>query len=127
MPKSLSFTSPAGVTSMFEGFTSRCTIPAAWAAVSASAACLTSGAAWSGLRAPSRAIKALSVMPSTYSITRPGVALVLHEVEDRDDVRVVQPSGQARLALRALEVGRGRAGKQPDPLERDVAAEDRVA
>ena len=69
IPKSVSFTSPCGVTIMLDGLTSRWTIPAACAAASASAACRTSGAASSGVRAPSRAISPLSVTPSTYSMT----------------------------------------------------------
>ena len=69
IPKSVSFTSPAWLTSMLDGLTSRWMMPAPWAAASASAACRISGPASSGASAPSRWTNALRVMPSTYSIT----------------------------------------------------------
>ena len=69
MPKSESFTSSAPATSMLDGLTSRWTMPAAWAAASASAAWPSSAEARSGVSAPSVRIIAASVCPSTYSMT----------------------------------------------------------
>ena len=69
MPKSVSFTCQSRSTRMFDGFTSRCTMPAACAAARASAACHSSGAASSGESAPCSLTSWARVVPSTYSMT----------------------------------------------------------
>ena len=69
MPKSVSFAKPRRSTSTFDGFTSRCTMPAACAAASASATCcITSAASSTGMR-PCLFTSWVMVLPSTYSIT----------------------------------------------------------
>ena len=57
----------------------------------------------------------------------PRLVALGHQVVDRDHVGMVEARGEARLPLRALEVGRRRAGHHADPLERDLAPEHRVA
>ena len=52
IPKSVSFTRPLRSTRMFDGLTSRWTMPAASAATSASVACQSSGPASSGESRP---------------------------------------------------------------------------
>src|SRR5919107_414356 len=69
IPKSVSFTWPSGVTRMFEGLTSRWTIPARCAAARASAACPRSRAALSGGSGPRSATSWARLRPSTCSIT----------------------------------------------------------
>ena len=112
---------------MFEGFTSRCTMPAPCAAASASAAWARSGAASSGVSAPSRRTSSARVTPSTYSITSHCCVVLRDQVEDRDDVGVVEPGGQPGLALGAAEVGAVAARHHADPLEGDLAPEHLVA
>ena len=70
MPKSVTLTLPAGVTSRLAGLTSRCTIPAAWAWASASAACRIRSRTWAGSIGWSGRISSESGRPSTSSITR---------------------------------------------------------
>ncbi|PSK61711.1 hypothetical protein B0E53_06392 [Micromonospora sp. MH33] len=70
IPKSTSTTEPSRLTSRLPGFTSRCTIPARWAACSACAACATTDMVDAGSSRPARRIQVTSGSPSTYSITR---------------------------------------------------------
>ena len=128
MPKSVSFTLPSGATRMLEGFTSRWTIPAVCAAARASATWARIGATWSGRQRAAgphdlAEVGALDVLHDHPLLA--GLALV-HEVEDGDDVRVVEPGRQAGLPLGAPDVGAAAAGRGPDPLERDRAAEGQV-
>ena len=58
---------------------------------------------------------------------QPLLLVLDHEVEDRHHVRMVEPRGEPRLALGALEVRRAGAGGHADPLERDCPAEHLVA
>ncbi len=69
MPKSVSFTWPARSTMMFDGLTSRCTIPAECAAARAPAAWASRGAASSGESGPRSRTRRPRSTPSTYSIT----------------------------------------------------------
>ncbi len=126
MPKSDSFTWPSAVTRMLEGFTSRCTMPAAWAAASASAAWRSSGAASSGVSAPSRRTSSASVTPLDVLHHQPVVVALLDEVEDGDDVRVVEARREPGLPLGPLEVGGPDAGRQAQPLQRHLPAEHLV-
>ena len=66
-PKSSTFTSPVSVTMMLAGFRSRWTMPAAWAAPSASAIC-TAYFSTSARGSPSRSIDSARVLPATYSM-----------------------------------------------------------
>ena len=69
MPKSASLAKPRRSTRTFDGLTSRCTMPAAWAAARASATCsMTWAASSSGIR-PCLLTSWVIVLPSTYSIT----------------------------------------------------------
>ena len=70
MPKSVILTRRSGVTSRLAGLTSRWTMPAAWAAPIASAACAIRSRTASGSIGRSGAIRAESGWPSTSSITR---------------------------------------------------------
>ena len=127
MPKSVSLAVPSAVTRMFDGFTSRCTMPASCAAVSASATWARRRAASPGRRPP----------PSVDELGEVGADHVLHdqplllaladEVEDGHDVRVVEPGRESRLALGAHQPWRVPAGEEPDALERDLAPEQLVA
>ena len=70
IPKSVIFTVPSGVTSRLAGFTSRCTMPSACAALIPSAAWASSSAAGSGgIGSPPRS-SADSGSPRTSSMTR---------------------------------------------------------
>ncbi len=68
-PKSMTLTRPCGSTTTFAGFTSRCTMPASWAAASASATWCVSTATSATARAPLRRTSSVSVMPSAGSVT----------------------------------------------------------
>ena len=68
IPKSMTFTSPDGVSMMLPGLTSRWTIPARWAKARASATPSATSTARSGISGASR-ITCDSVFPFTYSIT----------------------------------------------------------
>ncbi len=71
IPKSVTFTCPASVTSRFPGLTSRCTMPIVWAASMPSEAWAIRSAASSGASG-SPVSMAESGRPSTSSITRNG-------------------------------------------------------
>ena len=81
---------------------------------------------WLRQRRPPPA-RACSVCPSSSSIDQEALALVLAEVVDRADVRMVQRRGGARFALEALDRAAAscvsRAGQE---LERDVPSEPQV-
>ena len=98
IPKSVSFTSPAGFTSMLDGFTSRWTMPALWAAASASAAWRISGPASSGGQCAVPLDEGTQRDALDVLHDEPGLVAVLDQVVDRDDVGVVEPGGQAGLA-----------------------------
>ncbi len=67
MPKSVSLSSRFSCRSTFSGFTSRCTIPAAWAASSACATWITAHAAISAGTSPLPSRHCLSVGPVSSS------------------------------------------------------------
>ena len=98
----------SGVTSRLAGLTSRCTMPAAWAAPRASAAWASRSRRQPGSSgAPGRS-SAESGWPSTqlhHQVRARGRRPVgrggLAEVEDRGDARVVQRGGVPRLGLEA--------------------------
>ena len=71
MPKSMTF-GPAAVSSTLEGFRSRCTIPAAWIAVSASASPVARPYSIWGSSGPRAPTYSDSEGPSAYSVTRNG-------------------------------------------------------
>ena len=70
MPKSVTLTWPSGVTIRLAGFTSRCTIPATWAAASASPVCAIRSRTASGSRSRPAISSRESGCPSTSSMTR---------------------------------------------------------
>ena len=74
MPKSARRARPSLSIRMFDGLTSRCTIPCLWAKKSASATSAPMLAASLGSSAPSRARRASSDSPSMSSITRAGAS-----------------------------------------------------
>ena len=71
MPKSMTF-GPAAVSSTLEGFRSRCTIPAAWIAVSASASPVARPYSIWGSSGPCASTYSDNEGPSAYSVTRNG-------------------------------------------------------
>ena len=71
MPKSMTF-GPPGVSSTLEGLRSRCTIPAAWIAVSASASPVARPYSSWGSSGPRASTYSDSEGPSAYSVTRNG-------------------------------------------------------
>src|SRR6478672_2104854 len=71
MPKSMTF-GPAAVSSTLEGFRSRCTIPAAWIAASASASPVARPYSIWGSSGPYASTYSDSEGPSAYSVTRNG-------------------------------------------------------
>ena len=87
MPKSVSFTRPLDSTMMFDGFTSRCTTPAACAVRSADSSCsasLATASCGSGPRCSTRSVSVvawissmtMNVVPwsrtTSYTVTTPG-------------------------------------------------------
>src|SRR5271163_854866 len=68
---------PPGVSSTFEGLRSRCTIPAAWIAVSASASPVARPYSICGSTGPRESTYSASEGPSAYSVTRNGRAEVV--------------------------------------------------
>ena len=106
----------------FDGLTSRCTIPAACAAASASA---TSAATWSALRraasgdAPLALRDVLALEPLHRDVRLPVVELP--ERDDPHDPRVAQPREHAPLATEP------RLFARVDPRERDDLERDRLA
>ena len=71
MPKSMTLGPPA-VSSTFEGLRSRCTIPAAWIAASASASPVARPYSIAGSSGPFASTYSDSEGPSAYSVTRNG-------------------------------------------------------
>ena len=71
MPKSMTL-GPLAVSSTFEGLRSRCTIPAAWIAVSASASPVARPYSIPGSSGPRASTYSDSEGPSAYSVTRNG-------------------------------------------------------
>ncbi len=130
MPKSESFTCPSAVTSMFEGFTSRCTMPV-----------LVRGRQRVGrltehLGRPVRGQRPLGAQVArevgAVDVLHHQVLLVavLDEVVDGHDVGVAQTGGQPRLALGALGPLAGvgvLAGHRAQTLDRHGAPEHLVA
>ena len=124
-PKSSSFASPRAVTKMFAGLRSRCTMPAACAASSASAICT-----------PRPTTVPSDIGPARHHLEQRLPAQQLHDevgrsvrlrrladVVDRADVRMVQRRGRARLALEAPQVFFRRRERRRQQLHRDIAAE----
>ncbi len=131
MPKSVIFTSPAGVTRMLPGFTSRWITPASCAACRPSAACPMMSRVRSGVRRPSRDTSggqrlAGDVLHDEVRRRRRS-SCALAEVVDRGDVGVRQPRGVPRLGPEALEERRVVGVLAAQDLDRDVTAEHVVA
>jgi hypothetical protein len=76
MPKSVIFTRPStfgpSPMSTLAGLTSRCTMPAAWVAISASATCAPIWATWSTRSTPSSASTSARLREGRYSMTSHG-------------------------------------------------------
>ena len=124
-PKSSTLTRPEVVTITFAGFTSRWTMPAAWAAASASAASAAYRSASSTGRPPWRdpAVERLAV----DLFHRDEVEAVRRaDVVDRDDVRVVQRGSRLRLPDEATSAFRVRDRSRRKELDGDGAIEPRV-
>ena len=126
MPKSASFAVPSWVTSTFEGLTSRCTMPAACAAASASATCARSAAASSGSRPPDVLGQHGEVGAVDVLHHQPLLVPLADEVEHGHDVGVVELGGQLGLALGPHQVRRGAVGEQSDALDGHLTTEHLV-
>ena len=116
MPKSASFAVPSCVTSTLDGLTSRCTMPAAWAAARASAT-------WAEQRRGLVRQQAAGVLGQHGEVRavdvlhhQPLLVPLGDEVEDGHHVRVVELRGQLGLALGAQQVRRAAARELPTRL-----------
>ncbi len=58
---------------------------------------------------------------------QPLLVTLVHEVEDGDHMRVVDPRRDPGLAFRAHQIGAGAADHGPDPLDGDQSAQHLVA
>ena len=101
-PKSRTFTRFLSPTKMFAGLMSRCTMPCACAASSASASWMPMSSTSGIFRAP-RAMRSLSVSPLRASITMKGLLAVVADVEDGADARMTERAGGARFDPKALQ------------------------
>src|SRR5579863_4473131 len=97
-PKSRILARPSRWIMMFSGLMSRCTMPAAWAAASASAACVTI----SMVRRDGAALNQLAQRFADHQFGDDvGDAGLAADVIDRDNGRVIQGSGGAGFLLEA--------------------------
>ena len=127
-PKSSTLTTPSGVILMLAGFRSRWTMPFSCAASSASAICRAMRERLVDRQAGAvRAIRSASVSPSTSSSTSARIAVAVFDAVDRADVRMIERGEQPRFALEAREPSGSRRERARQDLDRDVAAELRVA
>ena len=122
-PKSSTFASPRRVTKIFAGLMSRCTMLAGVRAPRARRRFRARARGRARTASGPPRSRSFSVWPSSSSITMKLLAVVLADVVDRADVRMVQRRGDARLAPEAFErLGvRGQLARQE--LERDLTAE----
>ena len=118
IPKSATSACPAP-SRMFSGFTSRCTTPSACAKASASAASRAIATASSTGSRRSRSIRCAQALALDVGHGEPEQAVGAGAaVEHGEDVGMLQPGGEADLALEPLEAeGGGEAGVED--LERD--------
>src|SRR5215213_7732819 len=112
MPKSASLTRPSGATITLAGLTSWWTIPAAWAASSASTSCSPARAAAAGSSGPDRSTSSRRVGAGTSSMTRnrrPSASTT--------SWMVTNPGWLSRAAARASRSARSRStpGATPAP------------
>ena len=126
IPKSLTWTLSPPSSSRFAGFTSRCTIPRAWAASSAPAVSESQLIARGRMeRAGAQPVVHGAALEELHDDERR--AVVLPDVEDRDDVPLARElRGGERLPLEAsahVLVARVTLGEH---LDGDDAAEHRV-
>ena len=124
-PKSRTFACPRGLTKMFAGLRSRCTIPLACADSSASAICTPTSRRAARSAGPRRT-RSASVSPSSSSMAMKCWPLVLVDRVDGADAGVVQLGGGLGLALEALEGGRVPGHLRGEELEGHAASEPRV-
>ena len=68
-PKSATLTTPSRVTRMFSGFTSRWTMPCAWACPSAARTWVVTSTTCAGSSRPCSASMLRKLLPETYSMT----------------------------------------------------------
>ena len=123
IPKSATFTRPSLESMMLPGFTSRWTIPRAWAAERARATSAATRAAWRGGERAVAAHDRGQVLTVDELHDDERAVLVLAEVVDRDDVGVVERGGgQGLLAEAGAEV-RIATVLGAEDLDRDVAIE----
>ena len=119
-PKSSTFTCPRGATMMFAGLISRCTIPLACAASSASATC-NGDRQGVGQRQRRAANIASSVWPSMYSMARKLTPVRLADLEDARDIGMAQCARRSWLPARSAACGPHRA---PLPAAESLARRD---
>ena len=125
-PKSRTLTTPSGVTITFAGLRSRWTMPAAWAAASASASGIAIRST-SPSRIPCAGDEGVQGLPGHELHHDEVDALGRLDLVDGDDVRVVEGGGGARLLHEAGAAGLVRQPLGGQHLDRHLAAEARVA
>ena len=102
-PKSRIFAVPRLVTKMFAGLMSRWTMPATWAASSASAMSMAMGNS-SSISMGRPSMRCFRVWPSRNSMAMKAVTVLFADVVNRADIGVVE--GRSRLGF-ALKTGQG--------------------
>ena len=124
-PKSRILTTPSVVRITFSGFRSRWTMPLACAAARPSAIWPAIWSAFgSGRPAAVEQVPQVRALEELHGqVGPPGL---LADVVDRDDVRVVQRRGRARLGVEAGDAGRVADHVVRKDLDRDAPAEPRV-
>ena len=128
-PKSRIFKKPSLVSIRFSGLRSRCTMPAEWALARPSAACVAiSSSRRVGHGRPSWASSSpRSVWPSTTLHHDVRQAGGLADLVDRDDVRVIERGGRARLLSESSEAHWIRREAFGQELDRHVPVQVLVA
>ncbi len=101
-PKSATLTRPSSAISTFSGFTSRCTMPARWAAASAESTGSSTANARPGAIGASLAMRVAQRVAGDQLHHQEHGAVVVALVEHRDDVRVGEPGRRPGLAHEAL-------------------------
>ena len=112
---------------MLEGLTSRWTTPASCAAAQRLRGLGEERRGLVGVSRPVAWMCSARVIALDVLHHQPFLVALVHEVEDRHHMRVVDPRGDPGLALGAHQVGAGPAQHRADPLDRHQATQHLVA
>ena len=125
-PKSVIFSVPSSEISTLDGLRSRWTRPARWAAVDRSGEHLDGPGRFARVhlrrREPGRQGPAAAVLEGEI-----GEAVVLSDVVDLDDVRMLEPGDGLALPAKSFPLGRSRVGAREDHLQGDDASQSAPA